>query len=74
MEVQMDSKTQIKAALLADLIRYMGRDMVSGLAEPKAIEVEVEGPEMEEDDEEDYDKMDEKAKRMKKLKAMAKEC
>lgn len=67
------SKDKIKAALLGELIRYMGKSMVSSLADPeeeKAVSIEVEAEPME-DEEEDKD---EKSKRMKKLKSMAEEC
>ena len=68
----MDSKTQIKAALLAQLVKTLGKEMASDLkddeAEVETVEVEMAGPpEME-------DEGDDKAKRLKKLKAMAEEC
>lgn len=70
----MDSKTQIKAALLAQLVKTLGKEMASDLkdddAEVETVEVEMAGPPEMEDDE----MMDDKAKRMKKLKAMAEEC
>ena len=82
------SKDKIKAALLGELIRYMGKSMVSSLADPeeKDDEYESEAPEApeapeaivavatpEEADSEEMD-MDEKKKRMHKLKKMAEEC
>lgn len=74
------SKDKIKAALLEQLIGYMGKSIVSGLAEPEEAEEPTEvsievGPEMEDSEEEDsMDKMDSKTARLKKLKAMAQEC
>lgn len=75
----MEQKDKIKAALLGELIRYMGKNMVTSLADPEpedekmeaedegsSVEIEVEAPEAE--------PMDEKGKRLKKLKALAEEC
>ena len=66
-------KDKIKAALLGELIRYMGKSMVSSLADPeeeKSVSIEVEAEPMEDDEE----PKDEKAKRLKKLKSMSEEC